>query len=156
MKAKRNIQKICWSNYPGESIGFKFLKSESELLGAISETVSEPFRVIPTQSEKIFISRLMKNGQKSIQFNSRYKFELIRCWNDQDQFKSNIRFGLIQARIDSGLQFGVNVTRVNTALATLGRVHFTLITIATMPPLVYNLLLCAWAAETRFSVTAES
>ena len=85
----------------------------------------------------------MKNGQKSIQFNSRYKFELIRCWNDQDQFKSNIRFGLIQARIDSGLQFGVNVTRVNTALATLGRVHFTLITIATMPPLVYNLLLCA-------------
>ena len=51
---------------------------------------------------------------------------------------------------------GSDVTRVNTALAKLGRVHFTLVTIATMPPLVHNLLLCASAAETRFSVTAES
>ena len=37
---------------------------------------------------------------------------------------------------------GSDVTRVNTALDKLGRVHFTLITIATMPPLVHNLLLC--------------
>ena len=36
---------------------------------------------------------------------------------------------------------GSDVTRVNTALATLGRVHFALVTIATMPPLVHNLLL---------------
>ena len=36
---------------------------------------------------------------------------------------------------------GSDVTRVNTALATLGRVQFTLVTIATMPPLVHNLLL---------------
>ena len=50
----------------------------------------------------------MKNGQKSIQFNSRHKSELIRGWNDQDQFKLNIRFGLIQAWIDSGLQFGLH------------------------------------------------
>ena len=35
---------------------------------------------------------------------------------------------------------GSDVTRVNTALAMLGRVHFTLVTIATMPPLVHNLL----------------
>ena len=34
-----------------------------------------------------------------------------------------------------------DVTRVNTALPTLRRVHFTLVTIATMPPLVCNLLL---------------
>ena len=42
---------------------------------------------------------------------------------------------------------GSDVTRVNTALATLGRVHFTLVTIATMPPLVHNLLFyfsCVW------------
>ena len=37
---------------------------------------------------------------------------------------------------------GSDVTRVNTALAMLGQVHFTLVTIATMPPLVHNLLLC--------------
>ena len=35
---------------------------------------------------------------------------------------------------------GSDVTRVNTALATFGRVHFALVTIATMPPLVHNLL----------------
>ena len=35
---------------------------------------------------------------------------------------------------------GSDVTRVNIALATLGRVHFALVTIATMPPLVHNLL----------------
>ena len=32
-------------------------------------------------------------------------------------------------------------TRVNAALTTLGRVHFALVTIVTMPPLVHNLLL---------------
>ena len=37
-------------------------------------------------------------------------------------------------------QHGVDVTRVNTALAMIGRVHFALVTIATMPPLVHNLL----------------
>ena len=35
---------------------------------------------------------------------------------------------------------GGDLTRVNTALATLGQVHFALVTIATMPPLVHNLL----------------
>ena len=38
---------------------------------------------------------------------------------------------------------GSDVTRVNTTLATLGRVHFALVTIATMPPLVHNLLFFA-------------
>ena len=41
---------------------------------------------------------------------------------------------------------GSDVTRVNTALATLGRVHFALVTIATMPPLLHNLQLCASGA----------
>ena len=36
---------------------------------------------------------------------------------------------------------GGDVTCVNTALATLGRIHFALVAIATMPPLVHNLLL---------------
>ena len=30
---------------------------------------SEPMRIIPNQSEKRFVSRLMKNGQKSIRLN---------------------------------------------------------------------------------------
>ena len=51
---------------------------------------------------------------------------------------------------------GSDVTRVNTALATLGRVHFALATIATMPPLVHNLLLCATGAQTRFFATVNS
>ena len=36
-----------------------------------------------------------------------------------------------------------DVTLVNTALAMVGRVHFALLTIATMPPLVHNLLFFA-------------
>ena len=43
---------------------------------------------------------------------------------------------------------GSDVTRVNTALAMLGRVHFALVTIATMPPLVHNLLI-------KFSLLTE-
>ena len=53
----------------GESIGFKFIPNESELFRAIPESVSEPFRVIRNQSEKRFLSRLMKNGLKSIRLN---------------------------------------------------------------------------------------
>ena len=42
---------------------------------------------------------------------------------------------------------GSDVTRVNTALATLGRVHFALVTIATMPPwytIYYFITLGGW------------
>ena len=41
---------------------------------------------------------------------------------------------------------GGDVTGVNTALVTLGRVHFALVTIVTMTPLVHNLLLRASGA----------
>ena len=54
---------------PGESIELKLIPSELELFRAISEFVYEPFRVIPNQSEKRFVSHLMKNGQKSIRLN---------------------------------------------------------------------------------------
>ena len=37
---------------------------------------------------------------------------------------------------------GGDVARVNTVLATLGWIHFALVTIATTPPLVHNLLIC--------------
>ena len=63
-----------WGNcqawrFPGESSVLKFNPSETELFQAIPKSVSEPFRIIPNQSEKCFVSRLMKNGQKSIRIN---------------------------------------------------------------------------------------
>ena len=54
----------------GESIGLKFFPSQLELFRFIPISVSEPMRIIPNQSEKLFVSRLMKNGQKSIRLNS--------------------------------------------------------------------------------------
>ena len=54
---------------PGESIGLKFISSQSELFLFIPISVSESIRIIPNQSEKRFVSRLMKNGQKSIRLN---------------------------------------------------------------------------------------
>ena len=57
------------NDYPGESIGLKFIPSELELSRAIPEFVSEPFRVIPNETKKLFVSRLMKNGQKTIRLN---------------------------------------------------------------------------------------
>ena len=54
---------------PSESIGLKFIPSQSELFRFIPISVSEPMRIIPNQSEKRFVSRLMKNGQKSIRLN---------------------------------------------------------------------------------------
>ena len=55
--------------HPGESIGLKFIPSESELFRAIPESVFEPFPVIPNESGKRFKPRLIENGQKSIRLN---------------------------------------------------------------------------------------
>ena len=60
---------FCKINIPGESIGLKFNPSQSELFQFIQISVSEPMRNIPNQSEKRFVSRLIKNGQKSIRLN---------------------------------------------------------------------------------------
>ena len=64
-----------WTNcpfqhsYPGESIGLKFIPSQSELFRFLPIPVSEPMRIIPNRSEKRFVLHLMKNGQKSIRLN---------------------------------------------------------------------------------------
>ena len=55
---------------PGDSIGLKFIPSQSELFRLIPISVSEPMRIIPNQFEKRFVSRLMRNGQRSIRMNS--------------------------------------------------------------------------------------
>ena len=56
-------------NIPGKSIGQEFIPSQSELFQFIPISVSEPMRIIPNQSEKRFVTRLMKNGKKSIRPN---------------------------------------------------------------------------------------
>ena len=54
-------------SFPGESIGLKFIPSQSELFRIFPKSVSEP---MPNQPDKRFSSRLMKHGQKSIRPNS--------------------------------------------------------------------------------------
>ena len=53
-----NFLSFSKPNIPGESIGLKFIRSQSEL-----------FRFIPNQSKKRFVSCLMKNGKKSMRLN---------------------------------------------------------------------------------------
>ena len=51
--------------FPGESIELKFIPSPTKLFPFIPISVSDPMRIIPNQSDKRFVSRLMKNGHKS-------------------------------------------------------------------------------------------
>ena len=58
------------------------------------------------------------------------------------------RNATFSTNLDTKLEWhGSNVTRVNTALATLGQVHFALVKIDTMPLLVHNLLLYTYYEE---------
>ena len=52
---------------------------------------SEPTRSIPNQSEKRFVTRLMKNGKKSIQPNPIYSESIIRINPNQSETKFSIR-----------------------------------------------------------------
>ena len=54
---------------PSESFGMELNPKKSELYRAISKSISGPFRIIPNQSKKLFVSRFMRNGYKSIQLN---------------------------------------------------------------------------------------
>ena len=83
--------KISLQVSPGESIGLKFIPSQSELFRFISIFVSEPMRIIPNQSESRFVSRLMKNGQKSIQLNPINSETWIRMNPNQSETKFSIR-----------------------------------------------------------------
>ena len=72
--------------HPGESIGLKFIPSQSELFQFIPICVSELMRIIPNQSEKRFVSRLMKNGQKSTRPNPINSETSIRIIPTLDSF----------------------------------------------------------------------
>ena len=61
----------------------------------VNQNYSEPMRIIPNRSEKRFVSRLMKNGQKSIRLIPQYRYEWIRT-NPKPSFQSrSIRINLI-------------------------------------------------------------
>ena len=87
------------SDFPGKSIGLKFIPTESELFRAIPESVSEPFRKIPNQSEASI--RLIPNESKPIRTKLRlgYTRRLIYCACASPILKSNllIRRGLFSA-----------------------------------------------------------
>ena len=74
-------------NYPDESIGLKFIPSQPELFRFIPISVSKPKRIIPNQSEKRFISGLMKNGQKSIRLKPINSETSIRMNPNQSETK---------------------------------------------------------------------
>ena len=66
-----------------------------------NQDYSDSYRYLyPNQSEKRFVSCMIKNGQKSIRLNPRHQSELIGGRNDLDLFWSKIRIGSIQDRID--------------------------------------------------------
>ena len=82
---------VLFLDNPDESIGLKFIPSQSELFRFIPISVSEPVRIIPNQSEKRFVSRLMKNGQKPIRLNPINSETSIRMNPNQSETKFAIQ-----------------------------------------------------------------
>ena len=91
---------------PSESIGLKFIPSQSELFRFISISVSEPMRIIPNQSEKLFVSRFMKNGQKSIRLNPINSETSIRL--NPINSESSIRMNSNQSETKFSIQINPN------------------------------------------------
>ena len=133
-----------YENNPGESIGLKFIPSQSELFRFIPISVSEQMRIIPNQYEKRFVSRLMKNGQKSTRLNpinsetsiwmnlnqSETQFSIqnpISNWSKpnfhsesigmnprSEWFRLKIRFGSVRTRIDLNWKFSFGLVRIKS------------------------------------------
>ena len=61
----------------------------------------EPFQVIPNHNEKLFISLLMKIGQKLIRLNPRHQFApgLIQTESFWPRIHSDLKFGLDQSEL---------------------------------------------------------
>ena len=76
--------------YAGETVGLKFFPSQSELFRFIPISVSEPMRTILNQSDKHFVSRLIKIGQKLIRLNPINSETSIRMNSNQYETKFSI------------------------------------------------------------------
>ena len=95
-------------------IGLKFIPSQLKLFRCIPISVSEPIRIIPNQSEKRFVSRLMKNVQKSIRLNPKNSETSIRM------NPSEYELGLIQTK------FSIRIWSDVSELIGLSRMEFWL------------------------------
>ena len=118
---------FIFDSCPGKSIGLKFILSQSELFRFILISVSEAMRIIPNQSEKRFVSRLMKNGQKPIWLNPINSETLIRMNPNQSKpsfhgrHHSDLRF----IRIDSDWKLGFGFIWIDVSeLIGLSRIGF--------------------------------
>ena len=105
------------NRFPAESIGLKFISTQSELFRFIPLSVSESLRIIPIQSEKRFVSRLMKNGQKSFRLNPINSERSIRMNPNESETKftiqinpSQFEFGLIQTEFS--IRINLNESKV--------------------------------------------
>ena len=88
-----------FSSVPCESIRLKFILSQSELFRFIPISVSEPMRMNPNQSEKRFVSCLMKNGQKSIRLNPINSETSIRMNPNQSEIEFSIQINPSQSEL---------------------------------------------------------
>ena len=101
-----------------ESIGLKFIPSQSELFRFIPIPVSESMRIIPNQSEKRFVYRLMENGQKSIWLNLINSEKPIRMNPNQSETKFAIQINPNQS--DLGLMKTEFSIRINANESKVG------------------------------------
>ena len=99
------FEHLTQSSISGESIGLKFIPSQSELFRFIPIFVSELMRIIPNQSEKRFVSRLMKKGQKSIRLNPIHSEIWKRTNPNQSGTKFSIQVNPKQSEPDWKLHF---------------------------------------------------
>ena len=111
--------------HPGESIGLKFIPSQSELFRFIPISVSDPMRIIPNQSEKRFVYRLMNNGQKTIRLNPINSEPSFRMIPNQSETKFSIQInpnrsqlGLIQTEFS--IRINPNESKDNYKVCSLG------------------------------------
>ena len=117
---------LDFNKYPGESIGLKFIPSQSEQFRFIPISVSESMRIIPNQSDLIRLIPKHQSEWTRTNPNPSFQSRSIRAQidpnrishqNQSESFRPWIRFGSIQARIDSnwsGLKLGFGLVRVHS------------------------------------------
>ena len=95
----KELNLIYFQLIPGESIGLKFILNQSELFRFIPISVSEPMGIFPNESEKLFVSRLMKNGQTSMRLNPINSERSIRMNSNQSETKFSIQINQNQSEL---------------------------------------------------------
>ena len=101
----------------------KLILSQSELFRFFPISVSEPIRIIPNQSEKHVVSRLMKNVQKSNRINPINSETSIRMNPNQSKTKFSIQVNPNQSVSDwSNPNFQSESIRMNPMSEWFGKI----------------------------------